>query len=87
MFFGIDVPDMLLFVFWGAATLIALFGFIFAKKAVSQKNQAIIKKGKDEPMTEAEMKRRTAQDRFFLAFLFIICLANFVELLPVIFPR
>ena len=81
----LGLPDMFWLVLFGTITVISLLGLIFTKSLVALENKRIIAKGKEEPMTAAEIKRTINHERIFFALLFIINVGHFAEYVNRIF--
>ena len=78
------IPDMAWLVTFGITSAATLMMFILAKSVVASENKRVIKRGKDEPMTDSEIKRNIKHHRFFFVFLFALSLANFIRYIDTI---
>ena len=76
---------MVWLVVFGFIVVASLLGMIFTKWLVHWENKRIIEKGKEEPMTNAEIKRTIVRERFLFFVLFFLNLANVVEYIDRVF--
>ena len=81
----LGLPDMFWLVLFGTITVLSLLGLIFAKGIVAWENKRIIAKGKEEPMTDAEIKRTIAREQLLFALLFILNVGHVAEYVNRIF--
>ena len=73
------IPYMVWFVFWCVLLAISIFAMIFTRKLVDWENQRIIAKGKDDPMTNAEITRTIGRERIAGFLLLALSFANAAE--------
>ena len=81
----LGLPDMFWLVLFGTITVLSLLGLIFAKGIVAWENKRIIAKGKEEPMTAAEIKRTIGHQQLFFMLLFILNVGHVVDYINRIF--
>lgn len=81
-----NIPDLFWLVVWAVVMGGAVIALFIAPQLVSWQNRRIIAKGKDDPMTKAEIKRTIVRERMVAVFLLLVAIANFMRYLNLVFP-
>ena len=79
------IPDMVWLVTFGVISIAVLTMAIFTKNIVAWENGRIVKQGKDEPMSNAEIKRTIYHHRLFFGVLFVMNVASFIRYIDLMF--